>query len=237
MSGRFRAFYLASLAAVGSFALPVCAAENAAPAVESGRAVPKSAPPLLSVAPAKTPPLADTNRRSDRKNITRRPEESLEQLGARVIPPGAHTITSPLELELPPLGQVVLVLYELDSDDLKALADPSIYRGIVLVPDGQPKDYRMEALPSQPNGFGTLMYDVKSVFAADADGDGAPELCILSDITEVGAGDSGRPHTDTDIFKWSRSGFTLMPQSDRRPLYNLRDAKAVRARLKKLRIR
>jgi hypothetical protein len=150
-----------------------------------------------------------------------------------VLPTGAHTITKSLELELPPLGRVVLVLYELDSEDPKDRADPSIYRGLVLIPEGRPANYRIEPLPSQPDGLGTLMYDVQSVFAADADGDGAPELCILSEITEVGAGDNGRPHTDTDLFKWSGSGFVLVRQSDKRPLYNLRDAKTVRARLKK----
>jgi len=41
---------------------------------------------------------------------------------------------------------------------------------------------------------------------------------------------------DTDIYKWSSGSFTLVEQGDQRPLFGLRNAKAVRARLKKIRL-
>jgi hypothetical protein len=129
---------------------------------------------------------------------------------------------------------VVLVLYDVASDDPAVINDPSVYRGLVLVPNGSPGAYRIEMLPSQGAGTGILMYEVKSVFTADADGDGAPEICILSEIARAGTGDSKKPHTDTDLFKWSGSGFALVHQGDDRPLHNLHNAKAVRARLKKM---
>ena len=56
-------------------------------------------------------------------------------------------------------------------------------------------------------------------------------LCIAVAATASPA-QSRRLITDTDLFKWSGSRFTLIEQSDNRPLYNLRDAKAVRAKLK-----
>jgi hypothetical protein len=89
-------------------------------------------------------------------------------------------------------------------------------------------------LPPITDGFGKLDYTIKSVFTADADGDGSPELCILSEVSEAGSGDGGRPSFDTDIFKWSVGAFSLVQQSDQRPLDGLRNAKAVRARLKKI---
>jgi hypothetical protein len=227
-------WHLGLAAILGMITLSVCAAKSAPSGVDSDGGLPK--PP--AVIPRPKTPSASTAAGSDAgagpKTVTRRPAETPEQLGARVLPSGAQTITPPVEFELPPLGKVVLVLYDLDSADPAVLADPSIYRGIVLVPDVKPATYRIERLPSLAAGFGTLMYEVKSVFAADADGDGAPEICILSEIAEVGAGDSGRAHTDTDLFKWTGSAFVLMRQSDKRPLYNLPDAKAVRARLKRL---
>lgn len=236
MTSRLVAWHLALTSLLGLLAPPACAAKSAAPVADSGVSLPRPTVPTLSPrAPTKPSAGTEAHPNASRRVITRHPAETPEQLGARVLPPDANTITAPLEFELPPLGRVVLVLYDLNSDDPKDLADPSIYRGMVLVPDGKPATYRIEPLPSQANGFGRLMYDVRSVFAADADGDGAPELCVLSEIAEVGAGDRGRPHTDTDVFKWTGSAFILVRQSDKRPLYDLGDAKAVRARLKKLR--
>jgi len=213
------------LATVG---LPVCAAgpkTQPAPSQTSDAASAQSA----SHADRKPP-----GTQAGRKTVVRQPDEQLDQLAGRILPSGAETITKPLELDFPPLGKVILILYQLSSEDPGLVSDPSIYRGWVLVPDEKQGTYRIEPLPSQKDGAATLMYQVQSVFAADADGDGAPELCILSEITEAGGGKS---YADTDLFKWSGSRFTVVKQSDRRPLYNLRTAKAVRDRLKKMRPR
>ena len=180
-------------------------------------------------------PSDSSKRRDGAGSIVRTTGETPEHLSVRVLPKGAQTIATPLEFEFQPLGKIVLVLYQMGRDDPRDENDPSVYRGRVLVPSGTPKTYRIEELPSMKEGAGTLMYENKSVFAADADGDGLPELCVLSEITEVGT--AGRSYTDTDIFKWSGTKFRLVKQGDNRPLYNLRTAKAVRAQLKKGKLR
>jgi len=171
-----------------------------------------------------------------RKTIVRRPGEGLEVLTNRILPPGASTLTKPLEMTFTPLGKVILILFETSPDVPPTGQDSvdSIYTGWLLAPDGKPDSYRLEVLPPISEGFGRLDHDILSVFTADADGDGAPELCVLSEINEVGKGDAGRPMYDTDIFKWSAGAFTLKKQADRRPLFGLRNAKAVRARLKEI---
>ena len=226
---------------LGPLALPVCAADpRALQPSDAGGSLSAASPPPISkhIGDQKPPPHPappnSANQVAGSKAAIRRPDETPQQFATRILRPGDNAITKPLELDLPPLGKVVLVLYEVASDDPAVVNDPSVYRGLVLVPDGGVGSYHIEQLPSQKEGSATLMYDVLSVFAADADGDGAPELCILSEITEAGAGDRGKPHTDTDLFKWSGSAFTLVRQSDKRPLYNLKDAKAVRARLRRM---
>jgi hypothetical protein len=161
--------------------------------------------------------------------------ETPEHLASRLLPKGAHTITKPLEFMFQPLGRIVLVLYEMGRDDPLDESDPSVYRGMVLVPDTGADVYRIVYLPSMKEGQGTLMYEIASVFTADADGDGLPDLCIMSEVTEVGT--AGHWYTDTDLFRWSGSGFRLVEQGDDRPLSNLRTAKAVRARLKNRMVR
>jgi hypothetical protein len=231
-SGRkqLRAWQCLMVGVLGMLALPVCAGSKTAPAPpESKRNIGAAAPGAI---PAPTSSHGSGNAV---KTVVRNRGESPEQLAARVLPAGANTITKPLELELGALGKVVLVLYDVGSDDPVFVSDPSVYRGFVLVPAGEPATYRIEPLPSQCDGAGVLMYEVKSVFAADADGDGAPELCVLSESRQ--AGETGKSHTDTDIFRWSGSRFTVMEQDDSRPLSDLRTAKAVRAKLKRIRIR
>lgn len=223
------ACHLLLVALLATLALPVCALGPKTSPSQSGSGG-NAVSPTSIPEPKEPPPRASSSQEVGRKAIIRQPDETPEQLGAHVLPPGAETITKPLELDLPPLGKVVLVLYQLGSDDSNLVNDPSVYRGAVLVPDGKYGSYRLERLPSQKDGAATLMYEVKSVFAADADGDGAPELCVLSEISEAG---SGKAHADTDLFKWTGSGFALVRQGDKRPLYDLRDAKAVRAKLKK----
>jgi hypothetical protein len=172
-----------------------------------------------------------------RRAIVRRPGEGLEELTNRILPPGASTLTKPLEMTFPPLGKVILILFETSPDAPRGQDSvDSIYTGWLLAPDGKPDSYRLEVLPPISEGSGRLDYDILSVFTADADGDRAPELCVLSEINEIGKGDAGRPMYDTDIFKWSAGAFTLLEQNDKRPLFGLRNAKAVRASLKKIQL-
>jgi hypothetical protein len=232
-SKSFRAWQCVVVGILGMLSLPVCNAAPRSPTVPSDTKKDAGAAPVPPATVAKPGPTRAAS--TGAGTIVRKPGETPEQLAARILPTGADTLTKPLEFELGPLGKVVLVLYQVDSDDPVFTKDPSVYRGLVLIPRGKPDNYRIEPLPSQSAGAGTLMYEVKSVFAADADGDGAPELCVLSEAREAGAGDTGNSHTDTDIFKWSGSRFTLMDQDNSRPLSDLRTAKAVRAKLKKMR--
>jgi Transposase zinc-binding domain len=107
-----------------------------------------------------------------RKAIVRRPGEGVEELASRILPPGASTLTKPLEMTFPPLGKVILILFE-TSPDAPGGQDSvdSIYSGWLLAPDGKPDRYRLEVLPPIPEGSGRLEYDILSVFTADADGD------------------------------------------------------------------
>jgi hypothetical protein len=138
-----------------------------------------------------------------------------------------------------PLGKVILILYQAEPEVRPEGNVYSIYWGRVLVPDGKPQSYRIEALPALTDGYGRLDHEIKSIFAAaaDTDGDAAPEICILAEVNEIGIGKLGNPYFDTDIFKWTGTKFTLVEQGDKRPLYGLRNAKAVRARIKKMRVK
>jgi len=238
--GTRHAFHCLLAGLSGALSLPANPANSTTPPLSSS-SVRAAALPLggdpRPVVDRKPPPVHASPKLDSRvagpKTIVRQPGETPEQLAARVVPAGGEMMTTPLEFALPPLGKVVLVLYQVGSDDPILASDPSVYRGIVLVPDGKTGRYRMEPLPSQKDGAATLMYDIKSVFVDEAGSDSAPKICILSEIAE--AGESGKPHVDTDLFKWSGSAFVLVDQGDHRPLYNLRNAKAVRARLKKMR--
>jgi hypothetical protein len=102
----------------------------------------------------------------------------------------------------------------------------------VLVPDGSPQSYRQESLPLSGDREGINDFSVRSVFAADADGDGLPELCVLSSVHEIGT--RGPDYYSTDIYKWAGKGFIQGEREVEERLYRLPNAKAVRARLKKM---
>jgi hypothetical protein len=218
--------FLVAAVALGS----ACRRADAGPKVTEPKMVGQQQPAVVTPEKAIGEPKA-----VHRKTIVRRPGEGVEALAERILPPSASTLTKPLEMTFPPLGKVILILFEA-SPDAPGGQDgvDSIYTGWLLTPDGKPDSYRVEVLPPISEGAGRLEYDILSVFTADADGDGAPELCVLSEINEVGKGDAGRPMYDTDVFKWSAGAFTLVQQGDKRPLFGLRNAKAVRARLKKI---
>jgi len=99
----------------------------------------------------------------------RRPGEGVEALTNRILPPGASTLTKPLEMTFPPLGTVILILFEASPDAPRGQDSvDSVYTGWLLVPDGKPDSYRLEMLPPISEGSGRLDYDILSVFTADA---------------------------------------------------------------------
>jgi hypothetical protein len=89
--------------------------------------------------------------------------------------------------------------------------------------------YKRVILPPLKVADGLFEIDVKSVFAADVDGDGSPDLCILSSYYRDGSGEKAYPATD--CFAWTGSGFHLL---DTAPMsVGLKNAKAVRAHFAK----
>lgn len=157
--------------------------------------------------------------------------EPLSELAKRLVPPGSEILAKPVEMALPPLGQVIVLLYEPPSDD--GPVDHTNYRGIVLVPEGGSGNYRQEALPPIREREGQFEFSIKGIFSADADGDGAPELCVLAGEYRLGSGE--REVDITTVNKWSGKGFVNVDEDKiEQPLVGLRNAKAVRARLKRM---
>ncbi len=74
---------------------------------------------------------------------------------------------------------------------------------------------------------GRFSVDVKSIFAADADG--APELCVLSQFHPYGTRDA---YLSADCFQWKQGRFILMAEAGTSSL-GLKNAKAVRAHFAK----
>src|SRR6266496_4372823 len=107
-SKSFRAWQCVVVGTLGMLSLPVCNAAPRSLAVSSdAKKDPGSAPvPPATVAKPVPTRAASTGART----IVRKPGETPEQLGARILPTGADTFTKPLEFELGPLGKVVLVL-------------------------------------------------------------------------------------------------------------------------------
>lgn len=164
----------------------------------------------------------------ERKPIVHQTGEPLSELAKRIVPHASEILAEPVEMALPPLGQVIVFLYEPPSD---GPVDYTNYRGIVLVPEGGPGNYRQEALPPIREREGQFEFSIKSIFSADADGDGAPELCVLAGEYRLGSGE--REVDITTVNKWSGKGFVNVDEDKiEQPLVGLHNAKSVRARLK-----
>jgi hypothetical protein len=153
--------------------------------------------------------------------------EPVADFANRILPEGAELATRPVEVDLPPLGKVVVVVFVPASSSGNLHTN---YQGWILVPGSDGHTYRKETLPPLPNRDGQFEYSVKSVFTADADGDERPELCILSSLYENGSGKDA--FYMTDVFKWSGKGFEHADDATDQLLLDLKNAKAVRARLK-----
>jgi hypothetical protein len=168
----------------------------------------------VSVAPA-----------SEANLLVRKPNESVATFGRRVLPKGARLKTKPVEVQLPPFGKVVLVLH-LPEKELNN------YEGWVLVPlgGGSRSTYRKNVLPEVSSPDSGDEYTIRSVFSADVDHDGRPELCVLSSVYHTGSGDE--PAYLTDAYKWKGDKFVLLDETHTADLRDLRTAKAVRDRLK-----
>ena len=130
----------------------------------------------------------------------------------------------PVDLTLGGLGKVIVVLFRPEGDTFN-------YSGWLMVPASSDSlSYRRLLLPRSDAGQGRVGIDVKSIFSADVDSDGEPELCILSQEYEYGTGDA--PYFATDCYHRTRDTLELIEALA--PLsIGLKNAKAVRAHFAK----
>jgi hypothetical protein len=157
------------------------------------------------------------------EDLARRPGESTDAFGTRVLPPGATLSSKPIDVSLGPLSKVVVVLF-------RPMQNSFNYTGWVLLPpsDGA-QDYKKSVLPPLAIADGRFSVEVNSIFAADVDADGVPELCILAQCHEFGTREA---YLSTDCFRSNRGRFDLVPEAGDGTL-GLRNAKAVRAHFAK----
>src|SRR5436190_3456668 len=99
--------FLAASVALGS----ACKPADAGPKLMESKMAGKQA----QAVPTPKKPIGE-RKAVHRKTIVRRPGEGIEALAERILPPGASTLTKPLEMTLPPLGKVILILFEASSD-------------------------------------------------------------------------------------------------------------------------
>jgi len=156
-------------------------------------------------------------------DVERHAGETIGAYAKRLLPPTTELSTRPVEVNLGALGKATVLLF-IPS---KGVAN---YTGWVLVPSSAAAtDYKRYVLPPLKVVDGIFEIDVKSVFAADVDGDGSPDLCVLASFYRDGSGDE--PYTTTDCFGWTSSRFHLIdtaPQS-----VGLKNAAAVRSHFTK----
>jgi hypothetical protein len=157
-------------------------------------------------------------------NLERRQDETLPAYAKRILPSGAELASKAVELKLGALGNVSVILFMPNKDATN-------YTGWVLIPEASDaRSYRKVVLPPLTVANGLFDIDVKSIFSADVDGDGNPELCVLSHYYRNGSGEE--PYPATDCFRWSGKKFELVEASA--PLsVGLRTAKAVRTHFAK----
>jgi hypothetical protein len=158
------------------------------------------------------------------EDLARHPGESVSSYGKRVLPRGMELAAKPVALSLGGLGKVIVILFRPEGDTFN-------YSGWLLAPASPDSlSYRKLRLPRSDAGQGRVGIEVKSIFSADVDADGEPDLCVLSHEYEYGTGDA--PYFATDCYH--RTGDRLELIEALAPLsIGLKNAKAVRAHFAK----
>ena len=151
--------------------------------------------------------------------VARGARESIEAYAKRVLPPHTELSTKPVDVVLGPLGKAGVVLFV-------PLGDVANYTGWVFLP-GASGSYKKIVLPPLETDAGQFEVEVKAMFAADADGDGTPELCVLSHYYRNGSGPDGDMWFETDVFRWDATRFVLFPEAVKASM-GLKNAKTVR---------
>lgn len=153
------------------------------------------------------------------EDLAKRPGESSEAFGTRLLPSGAELSSKPADVNLGPLGKVVVILFRPKQNSFN-------YTGwILLPPSSGSQSYKKSTLPPLSIADGRFSVEVKSIFAADVDADGAPDLCVLAQFHEFGTREG---YLSTDCFRWKQGHFYLIDEAGEKTL-GLKNAKAVRA--------
>ena len=152
-------------------------------------------------------------------DVDRHARETIHAYAKRLLPPSTELSTKPVEVNLGALGKAIVLLFS----PSEGVAN---YTGWVLVPSSaSATDYKRYVLPPLEIVDGIFDIDVKSIFAADADRDGSPDLCVLARFYRNGSGEEA--YTATDCFGWTGSRFHLIDTGSQS--VGLKNAAAVRA--------
>ena len=155
------------------------------------------------------------------ERVVRQPNESVAAFAHRLLPPKWQLAADPVELELSPLGKVVVVLARPEGS-------ASNYTGWVLAPE-KDGSYRKNGLPPLALAEGLFDVEPMSIFRAQTPAAATPVLCVLYSYYRTGSGEEGG--YATEVYAWRTDAFASVPEVAQ-GLTGLKDAGSVRARLK-----
>src|SRR5262245_3825931 len=168
----------------------------------------------LSVAAAAAQPEA---------RAVRRAEDTLVSFAHRLVPPHSEIATRPVELDLPPLGKIVVIL-------IRPEGTASNLSGWVLIPnDDKAASYRKSRLPPMELAESLFEIEVQSIFSAKTNAAASPVLCVLYTYYRTGSGEEGG--YATEVYAWRSEGFARLPEVAKH-VTGLKNARQVRTRLK-----
>jgi hypothetical protein len=149
------------------------------------------------------------------------PAGNIAKLAQSVLPPGHELVHPPVALQFGPPGKHVVVLH--------APKDETAFSGIVLLM--KQEGWRKFEIPGPKGIPGQFEYEVKAVFAENADRDPARELIVLYSYHRNGStADDG---TACLVYRWNGKSFGLL-ESVAAQLAGAKTAAQVRARLRAL---
>jgi hypothetical protein len=158
--------------------------------------------------------------------LTKKPDETIENFGKRIIPPKTELAHKVLTGAFGPSPDNILLLFRGEYDI------NSNYTGWVLVPkDNSAGAYRKLLLPPMTEIPGHFEISVSSVLFANADKDKESELIVLYEYYRNGSGE--KPGNAAYVYDWNGNEFVVLDDTSTK-LVGLKTAAAVRRKLKAL---
>lgn len=162
---------------------------------------------------------------SGQEVLTRKPGESIENFGNRILPPETELAHKVLVGSYGPSRNNILLLFR------RAL-ESSNYTGWVLMPqDNSITSYQKVVLPPMEEIPRHFDITVSSVLYANADKDKELELIILYEYYRTGSGNE--TGNAVYVYDWNGREFAVLNETSMK-LVGLKSAKAVRRKLKAL---